>query len=284
MTIAKDVAAGVDPFGVWTTRLAADAERARTSRRKHRTKTLAAAVGGSIGGGVVVPSVVSGVIGAAKGAGGGASFKQRLRGAAKGAVRGAQAPLKNLVQGGKALRTARRAEKKGLAGLSEREIARTRKMIGNLRLSDVYAHRKHMKPTKALMRELRSAKKGDSPARKHVVEQLAGKYKGVPKEKRDEMGKLLLGGSGIVSAARKKGERAFASGVAAMGMAAGVGGGGAALQYQKGREIEQETRRRLREARKRMGDGGKEKQSTALPALTEAAVRSFWQELAQIAA
>ena len=54
-SLGKDFAAGIDPFGNWTSQYAQDTQRAHASEAEHKKRQLVGTAGGLLGGAVAVP-------------------------------------------------------------------------------------------------------------------------------------------------------------------------------------------------------------------------------------
>lgn len=221
---AKDFMAGVDPFGVYTSRYGQEAQRAGVSEHKHTAKRLIGTAGGIVGGGVVIPTAVSGIMGAVKGAKGG------LGGAAAGFLHGAQKPMKSLGGALKARGYLARAAAApgGRTAATAQEMAALKDLAGGISIGDIF-------------------RKGSKAAEGGSGFKLRNMLSAIPSAMR---GQLTL----TPAQARMMHEGVKAplrSALTGLGMAAGVGGAGAYMQYGKGRQSEQEYRQREQEALQR---------------------------------
>lgn len=217
-SLAADFLGGIDPFGAWTSDYGQKAERRGESEQSHRMRHAAATAGGLIGGATVVPSAIMGIIGGARG-GFGAKKGKLLQAIAQGALEGAKSPVKAVVEGGRATRAIRRAAKaKGTTNLTPVE-------------------------RKALEYTARQAPVG-------AAEDL-GRASGTGDL---SQGMQLMGDAQRLSEGKLSPEmaarlapsvtREYGTGVAQLGLGGGIGGVGAAVQYQKGREAEKEFQKR----------------------------------------
>lgn len=118
----QDFIAGLDPFGVYSSRYGQQAEAAGLSEGQHALKRGLGTVGGVMGGSVLVPSAILGITGAAKGFGGATGgLGKRLSGALAGGIEGAKAPLKGVAEAYRTLRAAKRLGRYG-GTLTPREV------------------------------------------------------------------------------------------------------------------------------------------------------------------
>jgi hypothetical protein len=217
---AKEFAAGVDPFGIWSGRYGQEAQREGISEGKHKARQLVGTAGGVLGGGLLVPSAISGIMGAVGGAKGG------LGGAARGFVKGFKKPVGSLVQAGRARGLLRRAAKSGSAVASKAEGKALRGLAEQVPVGDLAA-----------------AARGQGKG----VAGLAAKAKEtIPELLQAGQGGLRISAehAAPVQAALKAPIRKAVTGV---GLGGAVGGLGAYAQYGKGRQAEKEFQQRLKE-------------------------------------
>ena len=224
-SLAQDFIAGVDPFGIYTSQYGQQAEQAGLSEKQHKLKTTVSALGGIAGGGVVVPTAVSGIAsGITEAAKGGGPLSARLARAAKGFVTGAQAPWKSLGSAFTARAAINRAARTpGGARLSDKEIKAIKNLMGGATLKSVFSTTSD--PSKGFLSRLVGAKDtfsglGAFATQGRLTQQLAQRAKApISTGIKAGVGGLAIGGA--------------------------VGGGGAAIQYRKGRQSEQKFQRRL---------------------------------------
>jgi len=213
---AKDFAAGIDPFGAYTSRYGQEAQRKGLSRKTHRKKQMAGVAGGVVGGAVVVPSAIHGLIGAGKGLASGGGVRGMARGAVSGAVRGAKYPLESVYRGTKAVKTLNRAAKTtGGVSLTKAQKKNLRYMSDNASVD-------------AARDQAEKALKAGSPLRTSSSNRIS----------QDQAKQVLPG-------ARKE----LAGGYAQLGLGGAIGAGGAHVQYQKGRDAEKEFQSRLKKGK-----------------------------------
>lgn len=226
---AREFAAGVDPFGIWTGRYGQEAERAGTSERKHRTLQALGTAGGVVGGGLLVPSVISGVMGAVGGA-----TKGGWKGLAPAAWKGFKKPVGDLVRAAQATKFLRRAagSTKGVVP-SQKERKMIQSLVAEVPLGEV-------------------AGKGVNPEVIKRLQEIGGKTRATSiKGKAQAVQQQLTN----VSQARVVPESAEAllgtlqgpirRGVTGVALGGVVGGVGAYAQYGKGRQAEKGFQKRL---------------------------------------
>ena len=215
---AIDFVGGLDPMGAITSRAAAEAQRKRESEKSHITRKALAASGGTLGGSIVVPSLISGITGAVQGAAKGP------KGIGKGFVEGAKKPLSNLYAAIRSKRVLSKV-KKGVP-LSGGDAKALRRTTSQITLGDV------AKSTNGM-------KRGDIGRMVKVIEKAQSGAK-IKSEGAKEL-------ADKVSPEISKGLR---QGLTAMAMGGAVGGGGAYVQYAKGRSAEKGFQKRIRSAKR----------------------------------
>lgn len=213
--LAQDFIGGVDPFGMVTGQYGANAERAGVSEKEHAAKLTASTAGGLIGGATVVPSAIYGLLEGGKGLAAGKGVKGRLAEGGAGFVRGFKHPLQSVAKGFKAKSTLSDVAERGGRHLSKSEFDN---------LSDLG----RMAPIGAVQDAVNKA--------------------GGPGNMGASLVDALRIGT-LSSTAAKHLQPAVNSqlrdGIAQLGLGGAIGGTGAAIQYQKGRQGERETQRRL---------------------------------------
>jgi hypothetical protein len=205
----KDFAAGIDPFGTWTSGYGQKAQQHGASEAKHRKKKMMGTAGGLVGGATVVPSAIMGTIKGVKGFAAGKGIGGRLAGAARGFVEGVKQPIKQVVQGRRAVKALKR-------GSSAKKAI---KLTGKERKALEYAGR---------------------------TSNVGAEF--MPKDMKKSLGDKLYPDQAKKLAPSAKGF--YREGVSQLGLGGAIGGGGAYVQYEKGRESERGFSKRLKKARR----------------------------------
>ena len=221
---AQDFAAGVDPFGAWSSRYGQEAEQAGLSKRQHRLKQGVGIAGGVLGGSLAVPSAISGIIEAGSQASKGHGLSDRLVRGGRGFISGFKKPVGALLDAGTTTKFLRQAATtSGGATAKGKQLQAIRGFVSEA-------------PTGAVTEALSKGKGGLNPSALRnlggSLQASGGKDLHVPQE----LAKQL---HGTANAERAK----FMTG---LGLGGVVGGVGAGAQYSKGRQAEKGFQRRLR--------------------------------------
>ena len=209
--VAQDVAAGVDPFGTWTSQYGQSAQRAGLTEAQHSRKRMAGVAGGLVGGAVVVPSAISGLVGGAQGFARGRGLGGALAGAGRGFMRGTTKPWRMISHGGRATRFLGRAAAGTKAVMpSAAQRSSLAEMVGSSPL-----------PTKILREHPRLAA---------VLAEKGQRMAVTP-----EVAKML----------HAPASSQYVSGLSQLGLGGTIGAGGAYVQYGKGRQAEKGFQARL---------------------------------------
>jgi len=212
-SLAKDFAGGIDPFGTFTSAYGQKAQRRRESEGSHRVRKTVATAGGVVGGAALVPSAIMGVVRGTSAAMAAKGLTKRLAAAGKGFARGVKEPYRDV------------------RAITKLDRAITRAASGKGKTRDIF----------------RSVDKDD-------IRSLAGKLpigtaaRGL-REATKKSGSLTPRGMAkkLQPSVRSARNQAYAG----AGLSGGVGGAGAAIQYDKGREAEQGFQKRLAKAKRR---------------------------------
>ena len=222
-SLGKDFVAGMDPFGVYTTQYGQQAQRRRESQGSHSLRRAVGTAGGVVGGAALVPSAIYGLVEGAKGLAGG------RHGAIKGFARGFKEPIRAVLRGRKAVKGLERAA----------QATRTKDIRG-------------VKLTGEEQRAMRGmVGEGVESAQKLFSDPRITAANLIPSRIRAGVAKRVLP---VVKGKYREGQ-------AILGLGGAVGGGGAFVQYGKGRESEKSFQARTRAMRKTassLGDGFEE--------------------------
>lgn len=227
--LAQDFIAGIDPLGIYTSDYGQRAEQAGVSQGRHAVKQLVGTAGGVLGGAVVVPTITSGVVGGIQQAAkGGGSLGSRAARFASGFIEGSKVPWKTL----SSARTANEAVRKAIQGgdirLTEQELAAVKNLMGQVPIGEV-------------VKGVQSS--GPSRGKRSFFAQASGLLDDA------KSAKALLKDGVLTQRLAQKIEKPLATGyktgLGALALGATIGGGGAAVQYTKGRKTEKDFQKRL---------------------------------------
>jgi len=238
--IGKDLAAGVDPTGTFTTSYGVeDADEKGIGALGPGAVGVA---GGAIGGGLLVPSTIYGLINAPAG-----YAKGKLPGVAREFWKGFKRPIQSVVQGGRGLHSMHHAGKKGLTA---KEVQR---------LDSLWRTSKGPEYHKLMNKQIKSQKdrvgfaaevaagpeagavvgRGAEAASQHAAAQntqMKNNFKRYMEEgmTAEEFGAIPKAVRGVFA---KELASNASTGAKQIGLAGAIGGGSAGLQYTKGREL-----------------------------------------------
>ena len=204
-TATQDFLGGFDPTGSFTGSYGlSNQARGKTDSEHRKSKGLAIA-GGAVGSGLALPMATTGLVeGVTKGLKAKGGIGAKLTAGAKGFVEGAKMVPKTIMQASKIKSIANRAIRDGGTTLSKPEMEILKDLSGNLPLSTI----------------LGSSQKGNKLSPMDLANLMlrnrASKNLGQKMKRESDVG-LKAGLSGI-------------------GSGATIGGGGAAIQYDKGRD------------------------------------------------
>lgn len=260
-SLGRDFLAGIDPTGGATFQYGM--KDVETGRRGAGLRRAVGTAGGVVGGAVIVPSAISGLIGGVKGLKGGKSLGGRLLGAGRGFLSGAVAPFQKIyhaTRAKKALGVAaagKRMSDKHLQGLHG--FARTLpggQYLGDLNPEAVRAAAR--RGSAAVERAGRAADRIPAAAGKarsaidRATPYVPGRYqeaRGALSDLAGELSKTQPGAAMRQWADQITPEMArrlqepvssrLSAGLATLGTSGVLGGGGAYLQYGKGRQAAQ---------------------------------------------
>lgn len=212
---AKDFLGGIDPFGNFTSTYAAEAQRSGASEGKHQKKQWLSTAGGLLGGATVVPAGIFGLIGLAS----------------KGKFTGFGKPFRDLATGINARKALRNVQASG-GQFDEKSRAAVDKLLSNqgsasgdfLRTQADQLRRVANQGSDLLSSNLTYVKPIDA----------SRLFKELPVKTRQQ----------ALQALHSDVNRATRMGMAQLGMGGAIGAGGAYLQYNKGRELERQARKR----------------------------------------
>jgi hypothetical protein len=220
---AQDFAAGIDPFGAWSSRYGQEAERSGVSEGKHRLKRGLGIAGGALGGSLAVPSAISAIVEAGSQASKGRGVKDRLLRGARGLVTGFKKPVGALINAGKTTKfLGAAAATKGGATAKGKQLKAIRGLLDEApagAVAEAVGKGKGGLNPEAL-KNLGQSLKSTGGKELHVPQELAQKLHGTAKSER---AKFMTG----------------------LGLGGVVGAVGAGAQYGKGRQAEQGFQKRL---------------------------------------
>jgi len=217
--LGQDFAAGLGPFGVWTSEYGARNQRAGISEGEHNLKQGVGIAGGLAGGGLLVPSMVTGLIEGFKG-----GAKGGWRGLGRGFLEGAAMPFRGVYHGRRAtklLDEAARAPKGYSRKLTRPEKDSLEFITGQTPVSTVMETGGNL-GTPSASRKVREAIEAGDMSALTPLQQL-------------DKGHLPPEVARAMQPAAQSGYNTF---LAQLGIGAGIGGIGAGVQYSKGREGE----------------------------------------------
>ncbi len=218
--LAKDFAAGIDPFGNWTSGYGQQGERQGMSGGQHAARMTTGVAGGLVGGGLMLPSAISGLVEGGRGlAKGGPGIRGKLTAAAKGAWEGTKAPIQDLQRGMRTTKALKQVASGEAKGLTAAQSADLQKILGQASIGDAVAGAKSMGGGGGPLGWIRSANK----ARKLMKGQVDA-----------DTARALLPAV----------QSGTAAGKTTLALGGAVGSVGAGVQYQKGRLTEREFQNR----------------------------------------
>lgn len=212
---AKDFLGGIDPFGNFTSTYAAEAQRHGASEGKHQKKQWLATAGGLLGGATVVPAGIFGLIGLAS----------------KGKFTGFGKPFRDLATGINARKAIRNVQASG-GHFDAKSRAAIEKLLGNQGSASGDFFRAQADQLR------RAANTGSDLFSSNLTYvkpiDAARIFRAMPVRTRQQ----------ALQAIHSDVDRATRMGMAQLGMGGLIGGGGAYLQYNKGRDLERQARKR----------------------------------------
>lgn len=220
----QDFAAGIDPFGAWTSDYGAAAEKAKLTESEHQNKRLLGTAGGVVGGALLVPSSIGGIVGAGKGfATGKGGLRGRLAEAGKGFMEGVAKPIKAPVE---AIRARRAIAESARTGQLSAEQAHRISALGKYTPLSEVTKVKSMTPAGGM--------KSVDTLPSMLLQAKAGRP-------------VQLGESGknIMQALHRESAAPVGQALTGMGLGGAVGATGAYVQYGKGRQSRQDFEQEL---------------------------------------
>jgi hypothetical protein len=258
---AANVAAGLDPFGVWSSGLGQQAERAGVSGGEHGRNLAANVAGGVVGSGLGIPAAIMGTVGGAKALGrSSGSLKSRLAQGARGFGEGAVKPFKTLADVGRVGKFVHGAGKAQDATEIPKEILQAAGRLGGEtpvgeivdRAAKTWgATREFAGEVTPFLSALKDGKYMEAAMNlERAANAVAGKDPDLAMEMFEQAAALKNAKAPVMTpevARRIKGQGAKEMATGAlmpMIMGGTVGGAGAGVQYSKGRGAEQEFAKR----------------------------------------
>ena len=239
-SLSQDFAAGLDPFGAYTSEYGRRAQQAKLSEGEHRKKQMVGTVGGVVGGAMLVPSATSAILDGASALSGAGSVRQRLARAGVAAAQGAVKPVRGIVAGRRATKALSAASKATKATkLTPRQMKATEFAVSNV-------------PSGTFISRARAM--GRAGSKPHPANISQDAYAALQEIKALRKQKITPEMARAALPYAQAGANKFRNALAIGGT---VGGAGAYMQYGKGRSMEKDFEQRLKkEAQKERYDLG----------------------------
>ena len=204
-TATQDFVGGFDPTGSLTGAYGlANQARGKTESEHRKSKGLAVA-GGMIGSGLALPMATTGLVeGVTKGLKAKGGIGAKLTAGAKGFVEGAKMVPKTIANAAKVKAIGKRAVRDGGTNLSKSEMEILKDLAGNMPLNSILG-------SKQKGNKLNPIDLANLVARNRATKSMGEKFK-------------------------READVGLKAGLSGIGLGAAIGGGGAAIQYDKGRE------------------------------------------------